>query len=148
MAECILNRLGRRRFRAFSAGSAPNGKINPFTLTLLRTLNYDVSGLRSKSWDEFALIGAPTFTFVFTVCGNAVGEACPVWSAGPLTAHWGLPDPAAVTGSEAERALAFDDTYRRLNDRISIFVNLPLQSLSREALQMQLDEIGRVDAEA
>lgn len=146
LAESILNREGKGRFRGFSAGSAPAGKVHPLALNLLRRLNYDVSGLRSKSWDAFAQAGAPKLDFVFTVCGNAAGEVCPIWPAEPMTAHWGLPDPAAVVGSEAERAFAFDDTYRMLNQRISIFVNLPLQSLSRLSLQKHLDEIGQTGA--
>ena len=148
LAESILNREGKGRFRGFSAGSTPTGEVNPLALNLLRKLNYDVSVLRSKSWDEFALAGAPKLDFVFTVCGNAAGEVCPIWPGGPMTAHWGQPDPAVVTGSEAERALAFDDTYRMLNQRISIFVNLPVQSLSRLSLQEHLDQIGRTGAGA
>ena len=143
LAESILNREGKGRFRAYSAGSTPTGTVNPLALILLSKLNYDVSELRSKSWDEFALAGAPKLDFVFTVCGNAAGEVCPIWPGQPMTAHWGLPDPVAVVGSEAERAFAFDDTYRMLNQRISIFVNLPLQSLSRLSLQKHLDEIGQ-----
>jgi protein-tyrosine-phosphatase len=148
LAESILNREGKGRFRGYSAGSMPTGKVNPLALNLLRKLNYDVSELRSKSWDEFALAGAPKLDFVFTVCGNAAGEVCPIWRGQPLTAHWGLPDPAAVTGGEAERAFAFDDTYRMLNQRISIFVNLPLASLNRLSLQKHLDEIGQSGARA
>jgi arsenate reductase len=147
LAESILNREGKGRFRGFSAGSIPTGKVNPLALNLLAKLNYDVSALRSKSWDEFSGADAPKLDFVFTVCGNAAGETCPVWSGQPMTAHWGLPDPAAATGSEAERAFAFDDTYRMLNQRISIFVNLPLQSLNRLALQKHLDEIGQAGDE-
>lgn len=143
LAESILNRQGKARFRGFSAGSMPTGKVNPLALNLLARLNYDVSALRSKSWDEFAGASAPKLDFVFTVCGNAAGETCPIWTGAPMRAHWGLSDPAAVEGSEAERALAFDDTYRMLNQRISIFVNLPLQSLNRLALQKHLDEIGQ-----
>ena len=141
LAESILNRKGKGRFWGFSAGSMPTGKVNPLALSLLANLNYDVSELRSKSWGEFAGAGAPKLDFVFTVCGNAAGEVCPIWAGQPMRAHWGLPDPAAARGSEAERALAFDDTYRMLNLRISIFVNLPLQSLNRLSLQKHLDEI-------
>ena len=141
LAESILNRKGNGRFRGFSAGSMPTGKVNLLALNLLAKLNYDVSELRSKSWGEFAGADAPKLDFVFTVCGNAAGEVCPIWSGQPLRAHWGLPDPAAAQGSEADRALAFDDTYRMLNLRISIFVNLPLQSLKRLSLQKHLDEI-------
>jgi arsenate reductase (thioredoxin) len=148
MAECIMNREGLGKFKAYSAGSDPAGQVNPRALALLRKLHYDVSGLRSKSWDEFAQPDAPKLDFVFTVCDNAANEVCPVWPGQPMTAHWGLPDPAAAEGSEAERAFAFDDTYRMLNQRISIFVNLPLENLSKLALQKQLDEIGRMKREA
>jgi arsenate reductase len=143
LAESILNREGMGRFRAYSAGSIPTGKVNPHALNLLKRLNYDVSGLRSKSWEEFAKDGAPQLDFVFTVCDNAANEVCPIWPGQPMTAHWGVPDPAAVEGTEAEKAFAFDDTYRMLNQRISIFVNLPLQSLSKLSLQKQLDDIGK-----
>jgi arsenate reductase len=143
MAECILNREGIGKFRAYSAGSMPTGRVNPHALNLLRKLNYDVSGLRSKSWDEFAAPNAPQLDFVFTVCDNAANEVCPIWPGQPITAHWGLPDPAAVVGTEAERAFAFDNCYRMLHQRISIFVNLPLASLNKLSLQRHLDEIGR-----
>jgi arsenate reductase (thioredoxin) len=142
MAECIMNREGVGRFRAYSAGSMPAGKVNPHALNLLRKLNYDVSGVRSKSWEEFSGPDAPKLDFVFTVCDNAANEVCPVWPGQPMTAHWGLPDPAAVEGTDAEKALAFDDTYRMLFQRITIFVNLPLASLSKLSLQKHLDEIG------
>jgi len=148
MAECILNREGLGTFKAYSAGSTPTGQVNPFALALLRRLNYDVSGLRSKSWDAFAGPDAPKFDFVFTVCDNAAQETCPVWPGQPMTAHWGVPDPASVDGSQAQRAFAFDDVYRMLNQRISIFVNLPLDSLSKLSLQKQLDEIGRMTRQA
>ncbi len=142
IAECILNRLGRARFNAFSAGSMPKGEVHPFALQLLRNTNHQVDGLRSKSWDEFAQPGAPPLDFVFTVCGNAAHEVCPVWPGQPMTAHWGLPDPAAATGNDAEIAAAFADTYRMLHNRIDIFVNLPMASLDKVALQQRLDEIG------
>ncbi|MEZ5875913.1 MAG: arsenate reductase ArsC [Hyphomicrobiales bacterium] len=148
LAECILNREGMGKFRGYSAGSHPTGNVNPLAINLLRKLNYDVSDLRSKSWDEFAKAGAPKLDFVFTVCDNAAGEVCPIWPGQPMTAHWGVPDPAAVDGSEAMRALAFDDCYRMLNQRISIFVNLPFASLSKLSLQRHLDEIGRSGAAA
>jgi arsenate reductase len=148
LAESILNREGQGRFRAYSAGSMPTGKVNPLALDLLKKLNYDVSELRSKSWEEFAKDGAPKLDFVFTVCDDAANEVCPIWPGQPMTAHWGLPDPAAVKGTEAERAFAFDDTYRVLNQRISIFVNLPLDSLSKLSLQRHLDEIGQAAASA
>ncbi len=143
LAECILNREGMGRFRGYSAGSMPTGKVNPLALNLLGKLNYDVSSLRSKSWEEFAGADAPKLDFVFTVCDNAANEVCPIWPGQPMTAHWGLPDPAAVRGTEAEKAFAFDDTYRMLNQRISIFVNLPLESLNKLSLQKQLDAIGK-----
>ena len=146
IAESILNREGKGKFNGHSAGSAPTGAVNPLALNLLRKLNHDVSGLRSKSWEEFADPDAPNLDFVFTVCDNAAKEACPIWPGQPMTAHWGLPDPAAAAGSEAERAFAFDDCYRMLSQRISIFVNLPLDSLSRLALQEHLDKIGKTGA--
>ncbi len=143
LAECILNREGRGRFRAFSAGSQPKGQVHPFALELLKKMNYPTAGLRSKSWDEFAQPGAPTLDFVFTVCDNAASEVCPIWPGQPMTAHWGVPDPAAAKGSDAERHLAFADAYRMLSNRISIFTNLPMHSLDRLTLQNRLDEIGR-----
>ena len=143
MAEAILNRDGRGKFRAFSAGSAPKGRVHPFTLDLLRKLNFEVSGLRSKSWSEFARPDAPKLDFVFTVCDNAAAETCPVWPGQPMTAHWGVPDPALATGNEAEIHLAFADTFRMLNNRISIFINLPIRSLDQLSLQKHLDAIGK-----
>src|SRR3990170_3505553 len=148
MAECILNRLGGGKFRAYSAGSQPTGKVNPVALNLLRKTNYDVSEARSKSWEEFAAPDAPKLDFVFTVCDDAASEVCPIWPGQPMSAHWGLPDPAKAEGSEAERSFAFADTMRMLNQRISIFVSLPLGSLSKLSLQKHLDEIGRMRAEA
>jgi len=148
MAECILNREGMGKFRGYSAGSHPTGKVNPLALKLLRKSNYDVSKLRSKSWDEFAKPDAPKLDFVFTVCDDAANEVCPIWPGQPITAHWGLPDPAKAQGTEAERQLVFADTMRMLTQRISIFVNLPLQSLSKLALQKQLEAIGKTGAPA
>jgi protein-tyrosine-phosphatase len=145
IAEAIMNREGLGKFKGYSAGSQPKGDVHPLTLKLLRSLNHDVSGLRSKNWSEFADEGAPRLDFVFTVCDNAANEVCPVWPGQPMTAHWGVPDPAAVEGNEAERHFAFADTYRMLNQRISIFINLPLQSLDRLSLQRRLDEIGKKD---
>ncbi len=142
MAEAILNREGRGQFRAFSAGSQPKGEVHPYTLDLLRRLNFDVSAFRSKSWNEFTGPAAAPFDFVFTVCDNAAGEACPFWPGQPMTAHWGVPDPAAATGKEAEVRLAFADTFRMLSNRISIFASLPLRSLDTLSLQRQLDAIG------
>jgi arsenate reductase len=143
LAEAILNRVGARRFKAFSAGSHPKGEVHPYALQLLKSLNYDTSFARSKSWEEFAAPGAPEMHFVFTVCDDAANEACPVWPGQPMTAHWGVPDPAAVEGTEAEKHLAFADAYRMLNNRISIFVNLPMQTIDKLALQAHLHEIGR-----
>ena len=143
LAECILNREGKGRFRAFSAGSQPKGQVHPFAIELLKKLNHPTAGLRSKDWEEFAVAGAPVMDFVFTVCDNAANEVCPVWPGQPMTAHWGLPDPAAAEGTEAERHLAFAEAYRMLLNRISIFTNLPMRSLDRLALQKRLDEIGR-----
>jgi len=143
MAEVILNRAGQGRFRAFSAGSQPKGQVHPYALQLLQRLHYDVSGLRSKCWQEFATPDAPRLDFVFTVCDNAAAEACPLWPGQPMTAHWGVPDPAAATGSEAEIRFAFADTVRMLTNRINIFVSLPIRSLDQLALQKQLDAIGK-----
>jgi arsenate reductase len=143
IAEAILNREGRGRFKAFSAGSHPKGTVNPRTLDLLRKFNYDVSQMLSKSWAEFAKPGAPDLNFVFTVCDNAAGEACPLWPGQPITAHWGIPDPAAAQGSEAEIALAFKDAYRMLNRRIDLFLALPIAKLDRLVLTTRLKAIGR-----
>jgi len=143
MAEAILNRAGQGNFRAFSAGSHPKGKVHPYTLDLLRKMHFDVSGTRSKSWLEFAQPGAPKLDFVFTVCDDAAGETCPVWPGQPMTAHWGVPDPVAATGNEAEIRFAFADTLRMLTNRINIFVSLPLDKLDRLSLQKQLDAIGK-----
>ncbi len=144
IAESLLNRLGRGKFQAFSAGSEPKGQIHPLTLKILRKSNFDVKGLRSKSWEEFARPDSPKLDFVFTVCDNAANEVCPVWPGQPMTAHWGVPDPAAVRGDEAEKYLAFADTMRMLNQRIGIFVNLPISSLSKISLQQRLHDIGKV----
>jgi protein-tyrosine-phosphatase len=145
MAEAILNKLGAGRFRAYSAGSHPKGQVHPEALRLLQSLGYETSGFRSKSWSEFADPGAPLLDFVFTVCDNAAGEVCPVWPGQPMTAHWGLPDPAEAKGKPAEISLAFKDTYRMLNQRIGIFVSLPLRSLDQLSLQKKLREIGRME---
>jgi len=144
IAEAILNRLGQGKFHGFSAGSEPKGAVNPYTVQLLRNFNYETSPLRSKSWNEFARPGAPPLDFVFTVCDNAAGEACPVWPGQPMTAHWGIPDPAEAKGADAEIALAFKDTYRMLFQRIGIFTALPLRSLDQLSLQRRLNEIGRM----
>jgi arsenate reductase len=142
IAEAILNKVGAGRFHAFSAGSRPKGQVNPHTIQLLQALDYDTSSVRSKSWSEFAKPGAPALDFVFTVCDNAAGEACPVWPGQPMTAHWGIPDPAEAEGSPAQIALAFKDAYRMLNQRIGIFTALPLRSLDQLSLQNKLREIG------
>ena len=147
MAEAILSRLGRGKFKAFSAGSQPAGYMHPLALQMLRNAHFDVTGFRSKPWDEFAAADAPKLDFVFTVCDNAAKEVCPIWPGQPMTAHWGLPDPAKAEGSDAEKATAFADTMRMLNQRIGIFVSLPLDKLSKLALQKQLDEIGKTKAE-
>jgi arsenate reductase (thioredoxin) len=144
MAEAILNKVGAGKFRAWSAGSQPKGRLHPETIRLLQGLGYDTSGFRSKSWNEFVSPGGPQFDFVFTVCDNAAAEACPVWPGQPMTAHWGVPDPAEATGSPAEIALAFKDSYRMLHQRIGIFTSLPLRSLGQLTLQRKLDEIGRM----
>lgn len=143
MAEAILNRDGQRNFRAFSAGSKPKGQVHPYALDLLRKLHYDVSKARSKSWLEFSQPDSPKLDFVFTVCDNAAAEACPYWPGQPMTAHWGVPDPAAATGNEAEIRFAFADALRMLTNRINIFVSLPLAKLDRLSLQKQLDAIGK-----
>ena len=143
MAEAILNREGQGKFRAFSAGSQPKGAVHPYALDLLRKLHYDVTRLRSKSWNEFSSRDAPNLDFVFTVCDNAAKETCPVWSGQPMIAHWGVPDPGAATGNEAEKRFAFADTLRMLTNRISILVSLPLKSLDQLTLQKQLDAIGK-----
>jgi protein-tyrosine-phosphatase len=143
IAEAIMNREGRGRFRAWSAGSHPKGEVNPNALRLLESLHYKIGDFRSKPWDEFEAAGAPQLDFVFTVCDDAAAEVCPIWPGQPMTAHWGMPDPAAATGSPSEIALAFADTYRMLNNRITLFMSLPLTSLARLSLQRRLDEIGR-----
>jgi len=146
LAEAIMNRMGAGKFRAFSAGSFPKGKVHPRAIALLQHLNYKTDDLRSKSWSEFSQAenpDAPELSFVFTVCDNAAGEVCPIWPGQPMTAHWGIPDPAAEDGSEAQQALAFAEAYRQLNNRISAFVNLPMASLDRLSLQTRLDEIGK-----
>jgi protein-tyrosine-phosphatase len=145
MAEAIMNKIGARKFRAYSAGSQPKGKVHPETIRLLQSLGYDTFAFRSKSWTEFANPGAPLLDFVFTVCDNAAGEVCPVWPGQPMTAHWGIPDPAAAKGNAAEIALAFKDAYRLLNQRIGIFASLPLRSLDRLSLQKKLREIGQLE---
>ena len=143
MAEVLLNRLGHGKFKASSAGSHPKVEINPYTAATLHKAGFMLDGLRSKSWDEFAAPGAPSLDFVFTVCDDAAAEECPYWPGQPMTAHWGLPDPAAAEGSEAEKHLAFAEAFRMLSNRIGIFVALPMQSLDKLSLQKRLDEIGK-----
>jgi arsenate reductase len=143
IAECVLNRLGERRFKAYSAGSSPRGLVHPLALELLRRRAYDTAPLRSKSWDEFATPDAPQLDFVFTVCDEMAGEVCPVWRGEPVIAHWSLPDPAAVIGSEAQRAFAFAQTLRALNSRIGVFVNIPISALDRMTLEQQLRDVGQ-----
>ncbi len=142
IGEAVLNRAGQGKFRAFSAGSHPRGQVHPYTLDLLRKMHFDVSGARSKSWLEFAQPGAPKLDFVFTVCDDAANESCPVWPGQPMTAHWGVPDPAAATGTEAEIRYAFADALRMLSNRINLFVSLPLAKLDRLSLQKQIEAIG------
>jgi arsenate reductase len=144
LAEAILNHEGRGRFRAFSAGSHPKGEVRPEALRLLDKLGHPTAGLRSKSWDEFAAPGAPPLHVVVTVCDAAAGETCPFWPGQPVTAHWGVPDPAAVEGSEAEIALAFAEAYARLRRRIQAFAALPVETLDRLTLQQRMQEIGRL----
>jgi len=145
IAEAILNKIGAGKFVAYSAGSKPKGQVNPYTIALLQSLGYETSRMRSKSWHEFAKPGAPALDFAFTVCDNAAGETCPVWPGQPMTAHWGVPDPAEAIGSPAEIALGFKDAYRMLNQRIGIFVALPIRSLDQLSLQERLKAIGRME---
>lgn len=142
MGECILNRLGRGRFKAYSAGSFPKGHIHPMARDTLVRNSYRIDGLRSKSWDEFSDDNAPALDFVFTVCDNAAREVCPVWPGQPMSAHWGLPDPAAAAGSEAEKRIAFGEALGMLTRRIEIFVSLPMHAIDKLSLQKQLDQIG------
>ena len=146
LAEALMNHLGGGRFRAFSAGSHPNGVVNPIALSTLRQLRIATDGFRSKSWDEFAQPSAPVLDFAFTVCDNAAGEVCPFWPGQPMTAHWGLPDPAAVEGSDEQRAKAFMDTAVALKRRIELMLALPLGTLAGISLQRELDQIGKAAA--
>jgi protein-tyrosine-phosphatase len=143
LAEAIMNKVGAGKFVAYSAGSMPKGEVRPNALELLYRLDYPTAGLRSKSWDEFAAPGAPQLDFIITVCDNAAGEVCPIWPGQPMTAHWGIPDPAAVEGSPAEVALAFNDAYRVLNNRLTLLASLPFESLDRMSLKRRMDEIGQ-----
>lgn len=146
MAECILGRVGNGRFRAFSAGSAPAGRFHPETADLLRDLDYDLSPLRSKSWSEFALPGAPVMDFIFTVCDKAAGEACPIWPGHPITCHWGVPDPAAIPANAPDHAQRLAAIYRTLAQRIGIFADLRIEVLDQLSLKNHLDQIGRTAA--
>jgi arsenate reductase len=143
LAESIMNREAPDRFTAYSAGSEPKGEVHPFATELLDKLNYKTDGLRSKSWDEFAGDAAPKLDFVFTVCDNAANEVCPIWPGQPMSAHWGIPDPAAAAGTDAEIRLAFAEAYRMLENRISIFTNLPISSMDRLTLQARIEKIGQ-----
>jgi protein-tyrosine-phosphatase len=143
LAESLINTLGRGKFRGFSAGSFPKGRVHPMAIELLKRMNLPTEGLRSKSWDEFAAPGAPPLDFIFTVCDNAAGEVCPVWPGKPMTAHWGIADPAAVEGSEADKAFAFRKALEELETRIKLFAALPLGSLDRMKLQETLRAIGK-----
>ena len=143
IAEAIMNRIGATRFKAYSAGSHPKGEVNPHALTLLKRLDYKTEEFRSKPWDEFAQPGSPKLDFVITVCDNAAGEVCPVWPGQPMSAHWGMPDPAAVEGTDVEVALAFAETYRMLNNRIGALTNLKMSGLDRLSLQRKMDNIGQ-----
>jgi len=147
IAEALINQWGRGRFRGFSAGSHPKGAVHPIALELLKRMNLPSLGLRSKSWDEFAAPNGPPLDFVFTVCDSAAGEVCPYWPGQPMTAHWGLPDPAAVGGSETDKWVAFRSTFQALDNRIKIFTSLPFASLDRIKLQERLDAIGKTPAE-
>jgi protein-tyrosine-phosphatase len=148
MAEAYLNAAAYGRFRAYSAGSHPGGRVNPFALELLAKNRIDAAGLRSKSWDEFTQPGAPRLDFVFTVCDNAAGEVCPIWPGQPMTAHWGVNDPAAAEGTDADKRKAFFRAYTELSARINLFMSLPLAKLDRLALKKKLDEIGKAGRDA
>lgn len=145
LGESILNKDGRGRFKAYSAGSHPKGAVNPFALKVLKSFNYPTEGVHSKPWDVFAEPGAPVMDFVFTVCDDAAGEACPVWPGQPMTAHWGIEDPAKVEGSDIQKEAAFVQAFKYLKNRIGIFTNLPLKNLGSMAIQSKLREIGRLE---
>lgn len=148
IAEAIMNKVGANRFQAYSAGSHPNGKVNPHALALLQRLGFETDQFRSKPWDEFARPDSPKLDFVITVCDNAAGEVCPVWPGQPMSAHWGMPDPAAVEGTDVEIALAFAETYRMLNNRIGAFSNLKMSGLDRLSLQNKMTDIGKSETGA
>jgi arsenate reductase (thioredoxin) len=144
LAESLMNHWGNGRFKGYSAGSFPKGEVHPLSLELLRSVGLPVDGLRSKSWDEFAAPGAPVMDFVFTVCDQAAGETCPFWPGSPITAHWGIPDPAAAEGTDAQRRKAFQDALNAMQNRIKLFVSLPIDKLDKMALKKKADEIGRL----
>ena len=146
LAEALIEHWGKGRFKGYSAGSFPRGSVHPLAIKLLERLNLRTTGMRSKSWDEFAQPGAPKMDFVFTVCDQAAGEVCPIWPGNPITAHWGVPDPAAIEGTEVERCNAFRDALRALESRIKLFVALPIDKLDRMAAKREVDQIGRIDS--
>jgi arsenate reductase len=143
MGEALFNTMGAGRFQAYSAGSHPSGKVNPFAIEQVSVLGYPVEGLRSKSWDEFAQPGAPEMDFVVTVCDKAAGEICPLWPGQPVTAHWGFPDPVAVVGSDEEKRAAFAQTLRQIRTRVQLFLSLPLETLDRMAIESRMRAIGK-----
>jgi len=143
LAEALFNTLGAGRFKAYSAGSHPTGRVNPFAIEQIERLGYPVGNLRSKSWDEFAQPGSPPMDFIVTVCDNAAGEACPLWPGQPITAHWGFPDPAAVEGSDEVKRAAFEQTLRQIRNRVQLFLSLPLETLDRMAIESRMKAIGR-----
>ncbi|WP_272513444.1 arsenate reductase ArsC [Providencia sp. PROV215] len=148
MAEALINTMGQERFRAYSAGSHPTGKVNPFAVEKVESVNYPTENLRSKSWDEYATPDAPKMDFIITVCDNAAGEMCPVWPGQPISAHWGFEDPAAVEGTDAEKRRAFEQTFRHMMNRVRLFVNLPLKMLDQTAIKRELANIGKTEQEA
>lgn len=148
MAEALINTMGQGRFRAYSAGSHPTGKVNPFAVEKVESVNYPTESLRSKSWDEYATPDAPKMDFIITVCDNAAGEMCPVWPGQPISAHWGFEDPAAVEGTDAEKRRAFEQTFRHMMNRVRLFVNLPLKMLDQTAIKRELANIGKTEQEA
>jgi arsenate reductase len=143
MAEALINTMGKGRFRAYSAGSQPTGIVNPFAIEQVAAIDYPIDQLRSKSWSEFAGADAPRMDFIITVCDNAAGEACPIWPGHPVTAHWGFPDPAAVTGDDSAKRHAFANTFRQIMNRVQLFVNLPLHLLDQQAIKAEIQAIGR-----
>ena len=148
MAEALINTMGNGRFRAYSAGSHPSGRVNPFAIEKVAAVNYPTDKLRSKSWDEFAQADAPQMDFIVTVCDNAAGEMCPIWPGQPVSAHWGFEDPAAVEGSDADKRRAFDTVFRQIMARVRVFVNLPLATLDKAAIQREMKAIGATPVEA